>query len=735
MLFSDLLPYLIGQGPVGTGPQLPNVPKAQSSFTGQNVPAVRMSTPSELMAAFNQMAQTPSEIELRKAQSKLAGLQGSALDQQVDIMKQLPASLQGVLEQLGAGGQGGAAGGAAKPAVWGDIGGGTASGRASVGGGGGSSGGTSDPRGLTPYIRETADKYGVDPDTAVAVAGQEGLGNPIGDHGKSGGAFQLYTGGGVGNLFQRDTGLDPLDLKNEKATIDYALKHASLHGWGDWNGAKKIGITGFMGIGRGGGGSASPLAAVPDFSGRFAGNEGASYAPAPVFGSLSGGGAAAPPGAPLQLAQNGPMQPGMLPQGVPPGIPSAPPPAAMAPVFGAFAPPATAAQPGMPPQGGMATGGALGQPQISPLQEAIIKLGVLSRLGKMGDVAVPLEQMYQNLPQVVQEKAAATARGQYAGPGADVALQGRLTGAKEAATTPEIAARDTTKAGLDRETKRLEQLGAAGLDSVQVTERLPDGSLGKRWITKAELAARVAPQAAGAAATAPSAAVPATGAPAAPAAPTAGAAGPSVFSEPAGLGATPEGYRLISPPDGGEPRLELMTGSPLSLTRAAAEGARQQGADIVTQDIGRALKLSNAWSTGVGGALFQGYPGTGAYNLHAMLDTIKANVGFDKLSQMRAASPTGGALGGVSNFEDKLLQSTMGSLEQSQSRGQFEANLKRLHQVFSDIVHGAPADLEKAVKEGKLSRAQYDQVMKRRDIAEDSGKSGVTPSGIKWSIQ
>lgn len=108
-----------------------------------------------------------------------------------------------------------------------------------------------DPRGLTGYIRETAKKYGVDPEVALRVAKSEGLRDFSGDGGKSGGAFQLYTGGGLGNEFQKQTGLDPLDPANEKATIDYALKHASQHGWKPWHGAKNTGIGEFEGIGAG----------------------------------------------------------------------------------------------------------------------------------------------------------------------------------------------------------------------------------------------------------------------------------------------------------------------------------------------------------------------------------------------------------------------------------------------------------------------------------------------------
>jgi hypothetical protein len=114
--------------------------------------------------------------------------------------------------------------------------------------GGAIQGRISDPRGLVPFIRETAQKYGINPDTAVAVAHSEGLGFFLGDNGQSGGAFQLYTGGGMGNEFQRDTGLNPLDPANEKATIDYALRRAAKEGWGAWHGARRIGITGFAGI-------------------------------------------------------------------------------------------------------------------------------------------------------------------------------------------------------------------------------------------------------------------------------------------------------------------------------------------------------------------------------------------------------------------------------------------------------------------------------------------------------
>ena len=66
---------------------------------------------------------------------------------------------------------------------------------------------------------------------------------------KSFGAFQLNTQGGMGNEFYRDTGLDPSDPRNEKATIDYALRKACAGGWAPFHGAKnRYGYDNFAGI-------------------------------------------------------------------------------------------------------------------------------------------------------------------------------------------------------------------------------------------------------------------------------------------------------------------------------------------------------------------------------------------------------------------------------------------------------------------------------------------------------
>lgn len=92
-------------------------------------------------------------------------------------------------------------------------------------------------------------------------------------------------------------------------------------------------------------------------------------------------------------------------------------------------------------------------------------------------------------------------------------------------------------------------------------------------------------------------------------------------------------------------------------------------------------------NTGMG-SLLNWIPGTTGKDLETTLDTIKANVGFDKLQQMRANSPTGAALGSVSDFENKMLQSVIASLATSQSKEQFLTNLQRVEDTYNMIVHG-----------------------------------------------
>lgn len=119
----------------------------------------------------------------------------------------------------------------------------------------------------------------------------------------------------------------------------------------------------------------------------------------------------------------------------------------------------------------------------------------------------------------------------------------------------------------------------------------------------------------------------------------------------------------------------------------------QQKWSRVQPSIERARQLirSNPMVVGLLGTAAARIPGTAAYRLGQYLDTIKANIGFSELQAMRDASPTGGALGQVSEFENRLLQAVQGSLQQGldapsllQNLTDVQANLDQVKRITGD---------------------------------------------------
>lgn len=104
-----------------------------------------------------------------------------------------------------------------------------------------------DPRVVADYIRQAAMKRGMDPDVALQVAKNEGLGEYVGDGGSSFGPFQLHYGGvakggnavgGLGDIFTKRTGLDARNPDTWQAQVDFSLDEAKRGGWTPWHGWK-----------------------------------------------------------------------------------------------------------------------------------------------------------------------------------------------------------------------------------------------------------------------------------------------------------------------------------------------------------------------------------------------------------------------------------------------------------------------------------------------------------------
>lgn len=201
----------------------------------------------------------------------------------------------------------------------------------------------------------------------------------------------------------------------------------------------------------------------------------------------------------------------------------------------------------------------------------------------------------------------------------------------------------------------------------------------------------------------------------------------------------PQGFDYRRGP-GGEPIIDPTTGTgvlvpiqggPAAIEAEEAEEKAEERresevreADIVLQDVNRAIQLiteNPMTTTGVGGAALQSLPQTVANDVNKLLGTVRSIAGFDKLQQIRDQSPTGGALGPVSDFEVKQLQATLGSLEQSQTFKQTIRNAERVRRLYLEIVHGKEAadQMLADMLPGGLTQEDIDFNMQKYGVARE----------------
>lgn len=128
--------------------------------------------------------------------------------------------------------------------------------------------------------------------------------------------------------------------------------------------------------------------------------------------------------------------------------------------------------------------------------------------------------------------------------------------------------------------------------------------------------------------------------------------------------------------------IESQNAADAEKARQRVEAAKASTANVLSAIQG-AEKLVGGGTAGVGSVLSV-VPGTSARDLAAQLETVKANLGFDRLQQMRDMSPTGGALGSVAVQELTALQSTVASLDQAQSPEQLRRNIAKAKKHYNN---------------------------------------------------
>lgn len=193
------------------------------------------------------------------------------------------------------------------------------------------------------------------------------------------------------------------------------------------------------------------------------------------------------------------------------------------------------------------------------------------------------------------------------------------------------------------------------------------------------------------------------------------AAGKQAFSAPLvtiNQAKAPSGFTFKDPSDPSK-GVDPLKGGPADPKRpelrskaSSALLAFEQQASVVDQNIDLAIKQIDEAVIPVTGifSLAEAVPGTPQFDLATKLETIRSNIGFDKLQDMRANSPTGGALGQVSNLENQLLQAVQGSLKQGQTAKQLKRNLLRIKKLRAELMKERKKAFEKDFGGGQTAQ-------------------------------
>jgi hypothetical protein len=180
-----------------------------------------------------------------------------------------------------------------------------------------------------------------------------------------------------------------------------------------------------------------------------------------------------------------------------------------------------------------------------------------------------------------------------------------------------------------------------------------------------------------------------------------------------------------APTDADERRQERREDRAAAKENAASDALSKANLALDTIDL--AMDSTNWATAGVAG-VFEWVPGSPPKRLAGYLNTIRSNVAFNELQQMRRNSPTGGALGNVSDADMRLLQSTLATLDQLASPEDLRRALSTIKRVTEAVRDAYAQDVRDFGVEamggsapagggGTPTAAQIDAEIRRRGLS------------------
>lgn len=165
---------------------------------------------------------------------------------------------------------------------------------------------------------------------------------------------------------------------------------------------------------------------------------------------------------------------------------------------------------------------------------------------------------------------------------------------------------------------------------------------------------------------------------------------------PANVGAPPAGYQIVYDAQGNPSSMSPIPGSPAAMEAEARnrvvsnqQSGRSTSSDVITNAARLAREAAQAPglpATGMIGSVLSGLPETNAAELRRQVGVLTSNATVENLNAMRAASPTGGALGSVTEKEGAMLAAKSGALDPNSPN--FARDLEDYERTLLRVVHG-----------------------------------------------
>ncbi|MDI9407819.1 MAG: phage tail tip lysozyme [Candidatus Pacebacteria bacterium] len=217
-----------------------------------------------------------------------------------------------------------------------------------------------------------------------------------------------------------------------------------------------------------------------------------------------------------------------------------------------------------------------------------------------------------------------------------------------------------------------------------------------------------------------------------------GGGGTNVTVNNGGVGVEPlgtEGQILV--PDPAQPsgyRVEVAPGSKLAIEADAAakkaeltDSSAMTATEVVTSAAARAREANNERAVGgLLGGIVAYNPSSSNAEVYRQVDVLKSNAKIENLTAMRAASPTGGALGSVTDKESEMLAAKSGALDPASPN--FERDLDDYERTLLRVVHGKEAG-------DAIFEASREESGGAGGISTDADGWTVLPNGVKVRVK